>query len=902
MLLFICLLLQVLTARATVYTVINNADSGVGTLRDMLTQAAANTGNGINYIYFNLPGAGPVSQTIIINTGLPVINSSIIIDGTTQPGATLSVNGAKVAVQGSGQWSVSPYCFEVLNATDFEMYGMIVKGFFSVASSGYFTGGAAISLEGKSDKVIIGAVGRGNVFYNDGTGILNVSQGATQLTPSDIGYCEIKANLIGIEEDGVTIAPVVQQGIGLSYVHQSVIGGATQAEGNDIEGGFICSPFFDGVSIQIQNNIFGANQQYIPNGLINSSGALASLFCNAVTANQVSQVTITNNVFGTEFTVSDFANINLQIQSNYFGISPDGSKVLPLIGTALNLTSVKGTILVGGIDITKGNTFSNAVQGLSNVSNGDNVVESTTSENVELSHNTFYCNNNIPFLYKNTTYNNKPITVTLDNLTNQSAGGVTKPNARVELFYTDQQCTQCQPKTFIAAVNADASGNWNYKAAFLTGYGVMVAATLNGISSEFTDPRIYADGVIVTPVTCTAPGSITGMVVVNGNTVSWVNNQGIVIGNSSQLTNAPAGIYHLVVNQFGCVKSSVNYTVEDLRPLVDDKGIQIQGSVCSGAGGSITGLVPNSNVTSLQWVDAIGNVVGTTINLTNVKAGAYTLQLTGVSCHNAYGPVVVLNTVVPAIVIAAGSEQINPDQCGLSTGSIKNIQISGGVPPYKYNWQNSTGVTIGTGQDIMGLGPGTYNLIITDAAPCDMTEQTYHVGETSAIIPAPSANDVKVCGNVALIRISNPVAGNSYRLYNDINVLTPLAENSSGMFAVHVQASATYYITRLNGACESVRTPVNIAISNSAFSVNNTFTPNGDGINDYWEIKGLEAYTAVLVQVFNRYGQMVYRSENYARPFDGTYNGRLLPSGTYYYIINLGSGCKLLTGSLTIVR
>jgi gliding motility-associated-like protein len=86
------------------------------------------------------------------------------------------------------------------------------------------------------------------------------------------------------------------------------------------------------------------------------------------------------------------------------------------------------------------------------------------------------------------------------------------------------------------------------------------------------------------------------------------------------------------------------------------------------------------------------------------------------------------------------------------------------------------------------------------------------------------------------------------------------------------------------------------------FVVPNTFTPNNDGINDYWTIDYLSLYPNQRVQVFNRYGQLVFESNNYRLPWDGTYKGKPLPAGTYYYIIELGGQRKPKTGYVTIVK
>ena len=85
--------------------------------------------------------------------------------------------------------------------------------------------------------------------------------------------------------------------------------------------------------------------------------------------------------------------------------------------------------------------------------------------------------------------------------------------------------------------------------------------------------------------------------------------------------------------------------------------------------------------------------------------------------------------------------------------------------------------------------------------------------------------------------------------------------------------------------------------------VPNAFSPNGDGINDRWNIKYLESYPGCTVEVFNRQGQLVFAStDGYTKPWDGTNKGNVLPVGTYYYVIDPKNGRKKLSGSITILR
>jgi gliding motility-associated-like protein len=87
-----------------------------------------------------------------------------------------------------------------------------------------------------------------------------------------------------------------------------------------------------------------------------------------------------------------------------------------------------------------------------------------------------------------------------------------------------------------------------------------------------------------------------------------------------------------------------------------------------------------------------------------------------------------------------------------------------------------------------------------------------------------------------------------------------------------------------------------------SFVVPNVFTPNGDGYNDKWEIKYLESYPGTIVEVYNRYGQLVFKSTGYTTPWDGKYKGSDVPAGTYYYIIDPKNGRKQISGFVDILR
>jgi gliding motility-associated-like protein len=85
-------------------------------------------------------------------------------------------------------------------------------------------------------------------------------------------------------------------------------------------------------------------------------------------------------------------------------------------------------------------------------------------------------------------------------------------------------------------------------------------------------------------------------------------------------------------------------------------------------------------------------------------------------------------------------------------------------------------------------------------------------------------------------------------------------------------------------------------------NIPNGFTPDRDGINDTWEIANIKKYPNCQVKIFNRWGTLIYSSNGYQQPWDGTYNQQDLPVATYYYSIILNKDEKPISGSVTIIK
>ena len=83
-----------------------------------------------------------------------------------------------------------------------------------------------------------------------------------------------------------------------------------------------------------------------------------------------------------------------------------------------------------------------------------------------------------------------------------------------------------------------------------------------------------------------------------------------------------------------------------------------------------------------------------------------------------------------------------------------------------------------------------------------------------------------------------------------------------------------------------------LPVTELPFIIPGGLSPNGDGINDTWNIQGLEEYPNASISVFDRWGKKLFFSTSGSAPWDGTFDGKELPIADYYYIIELDNGEK----------
>ena len=214
------------------------------------------------------------------------------------------------------------------------------------------------------------------------------------------------------------------------------------------------------------------------------------------------------------------------------------------------------------------------------------------------------------------------------------------------------------------------------------------------------------------------------------------------------------------------------------------------------------------------------------------------------------------------------------------------------------------GVFTGTGVSSTGLfdssvsGTGTFtiNYLFADQNGC-----TYSTNQQVIVNPVPALtlipDIVVLVGGQITLPAKVTTDSLTYQwtpstgLDHD-NILNPIARPND---------NTIYKLVVTNAMGCSVAAQISVTVLKYPV-IPNAFTPNGDGINDAWNIQYLNEYPNCTVNIFNRYGEKVFSENGYGIAWDGKYHGSDLPQGTYYYIINPGSGRKAMSGSVTIIK
>jgi gliding motility-associated-like protein len=404
----------------------------------------------------------------------------------------------------------------------------------------------------------------------------------------------------------------------------------------------------------------------------------------------------------------------------------------------------------------------------------------------------------------------------------------------------------------------------------------------DSLSFTLTSPGGIVASLSATDASCQGVNDGTVTATVSGGatpyTYSWSNS-----ATTQNLSNVGPGNYTL--------------TVTDAVSCTEVQVISV---------GALNSIVMTANITGVQCeYDTIGAIKlitsgGTAPYISNWSNGDAGETITELSAGN-YGVTVTdANGCTADTVFALLSNSglnVNATVSGLACDGTGNATATatttGNVPPFTYEW--NTGAT---SQSISNIAAGVYTVTVTDNLDC-IAADTVTVGVASIVILEKNITqpecDTTTDGAIEILLVGG---NDGYTFEWDNGQDSSVAINlTAGVYTVTItDFNDCFLIDTTNLTAERFCADTLI--------IYDVFSPNGDGKNDLWVIDGLENYPDNELQVYNRWGSMVYEQKPYTNNWNGgNKKGEPLPSATYYYILKLNdTENQIFSGHVTIIR
>jgi gliding motility-associated-like protein len=221
---------------------------------------------------------------------------------------------------------------------------------------------------------------------------------------------------------------------------------------------------------------------------------------------------------------------------------------------------------------------------------------------------------------------------------------------------------------------------------------------------------------------------------------------------------------------------------------------------------------------------------------------------------------------------------------------------------HSYTWKDENNTIISSFSDVTIIRGGVYKVFATSIFGCSSIEKEIIIEESSKAII--TIDDIEVIddtnNNSIKVNTSNLGLGAyEFQLLDDNSTIisdyqnTPFFDNLEG-------GVYSLVVNDING-CGAISFDV------SLLSFPKFFTPNEDGINDYWKIKGISRnfYQSGSVSIFNRYGKLISKHNIDDIGWDGTYNGKILSSNNYWFyaeLVDVNGKVRTRSGNFSLLR
>ena len=391
-----------------------------------------------------------------------------------------------------------------------------------------------------------------------------------------------------------------------------------------------------------------------------------------------------------------------------------------------------------------------------------------------------------------------------------------------------------------------------------------------------------------TDPTCTPDGTITVTGAGGTPPLSYSINGGTTYQPSNVFTGLSGGTYNVIIRDaLGCISATQTITLAPVNSLTQT--VTKTDANCT-TSGSITISASGGGTPPYQYSINGGSTYQSSNLFTGLAAGTYTVITRNpvTQCTASQQVTITFTNNLTMGNIASGT---------ICRGASFTPQVSSNAASYL--WSPSAGVS---------------NTTIANPVLSPQTTTTYTVTGTLGSCTIQRTVTVTVFEGAAANAGPDAIilTGDVYQMLSTGSAGSYLWTPSAGLSSATVlspsatpQTTTTYTLTVTSPQGCTATDQMTLTVVPYCIKPMNAFTPNGDGINDRWLITDGNCLIGVRAQVFNRYGSRVFESPNYDNTWDGTYKGKPLPDGTYYYVLEfvlLNGKRQVLKGDVTILR
>ena len=368
------------------------------------------------------------------------------------------------------------------------------------------------------------------------------------------------------------------------------------------------------------------------------------------------------------------------------------------------------------------------------------------------------------------------------------------------------------------------------------------------------------------------------------------------------ITVQDSGLYSLVIELGVCLSepslTTVNIEEKPTTPIVSPVEI-----VCEGTDVLLELLNPETTLT-YEWFKTEENQAigfGSSVLLQNIEleaAGTYYVIASSPFCSSEASPLITVeiesleesnafagqDTTVCQPDFLLGQDA--PEQMFGTWRLLGQDTITTILNPEEYtslvvDLQEGLNQFVWTIESSVCIGNNIDTVSINYLFPPLVNDDNYDVGLNSELMVDLTQNDIFRTTDIAVSLLSQAEMGTFDLIDRGFSRYVP-NENFIGIDSI--EYIVCYELCPDD--CDKATAFFNVAEEFECF-VPSIFTPNGDGVNDYFEIPFLSRFPQSTIYIYNRWGDEVFYSDNYQGEWQGTYNGGSLPSGTYYYILNV---------------